>query len=146
MGLFKNEKSSWLGIVVNPIGYIIDRKPLSEMADRYAGGNPPANGINLATATEESFKIDRQQWIDSCAIALKSEDAGVSKANAAQACAGRFDREPINAQVEDALAQRAQAQTETVKLKIEENSKKAIVIIIIFLLVAAALYILTRKS
>ncbi len=142
MGLFANERGNWLGIIVNPIGYVIDRKNIGDAATDHANAHPPSTNINPESISEEEFKVRRQQWIDSCAAALKSGDAGYSKANASQNCAARFDADPINSRVQDGLARRAQVEQSDLQIKVEQNQKNAIAILIILLAIGIALYLI----
>lgn len=137
MEIAKTSNNSWLGVVLNPIGYGLTRESNDKASDNYYAANPiNLEGINGA----EQYEILKNQWVDGCAANLKANDPTKSLNNASRACDQNWNSDAgVQAftstyfDMRDAADQEAKAQTE-----------KLIKILLLMLVVGLAIWFILK--
>ena len=85
---FKNASKSTAGVILNPAGYLFNKKSADYYVTQYIQSNP----INLPnTYTPEQYDRARNSFISGCASYVKSQDVTINRTKASEQCQSQFE-------------------------------------------------------
>lgn len=124
---------SWIGIIINPVGYALGRSSNANASQDYYSANAiNLNGINSV----EQYERLKAQWVDGCAAKLKGDDPGKSLANASLSCESRWNNDPAVLTYQEAFG-KMQAEEDQ---QAREQTQQLIKVVIFMILIAVAIY------
>lgn len=127
-------------ILLNPVGYALQRKSSNNSALDYYKYNDPGN-VLTGTESEAQYLQKRADWCDACAAELKSNDVLMSRNNAISACEAQWNSSSA-ATIAVQRLNKIESINASNQAKVNENNKAIIMllaalsVLIVFLIYA----------